>query len=858
MRKIFSKNLIMFLALLLFIPIFGNIQIRTASAAATPKLTKSKVTLVGKGDVVDINISNKVAKSKYKWTSSDTKVAKVSSKGLVTSVGGGSATIKCVITYPTKKTKTLSCKVTVTVPAEEVTIINVNEVKGAVIMPLGTTLNFDCTVTPADTTDKTYWYISGGDASCISIDNPTEGIVTAKSVGKVTLEVAAAATATEAAAKKSSIDDSIIIEVVEPTATVQSAEIISTTELRVTFDSPVKSDTVLGSNGKLSTNVEVLRKPNTKGVLAADPGNLTGSLSSDGKTLTITSSAAFDGEYRITCSKNVLTTTGVAIDEFSKNLTFIDNYPPMYLRTVVDDTGFKASIVFSEPMDFSGLSVQRPTLKDGSSTVSTATMNIIGNRLNYVASSDKKSLIIDLTNISSTDYGKRFSVIMAGLKDMAGNYMAGNSSGGNYTISVDVYTDNTLKAQAVPLKITRTGYYKLTVDFSRAIDPNSTGFIQIKNGNVIQGSVDVDDNKKVNYTLTEADATLTGYNQVKVMGWNSYNVIPSDVSAQTGREMMIDFSIDKSNPVLISSDYDVSTTTLILTYNKEVTLANATGVFTTRLTTITGEIIPGSNVTYTNIPYNTDKKVLKLKLTNIATLGTYSINLPYGFVNDSYRNPSLTRDIVVSNSTGTSTELPAPYAIMQNSANLNQIIIEFANRLDESSARNVANYSIPGAHIISADLNKNTTNDGATVILTLAENSIDVTVERPVKIKGVMGYNNSFTPIVDFTQMVLLKDTKKPRIVGGPIFDTVTKNSIKLNFDEPITGSLTVRVSLANNPLVILSQTVTVSGNSANIVLYEYVSKGTSMKIEILNNSLVDANGNTAALDAVYYTTANY
>jgi hypothetical protein len=484
--------------------------------------------------------------------------------------------------------------------------------------------------------------------------------------------------------------------------------------------------------------------------------------------------------------------------------------------------------------------------------MSPTTTNIIGNRLNYVASTDKKSLVIDLVNIASTDYGKKLSVIMAGLKDMAGNNPV------NYTQNVMVYSDNSLKSQAVPLVITRTGYYTLTATFSRTINPSSPGYIQIKNGGMLMGTVDTTDNKKVNYTLPEYDANLTGFNQVKVSMWNSYNVITSDNTALTGREMMIDFSVDKSNPVLISSDYDVSTTTLTLSYNKEVTLANATGIFTTRLTTITNEIIPGSNVSFTNIPYTTDKKVIKLKLTNISTLGSYSINLPYGFVNDSYRNPSLTRDIVVSNSSGTSTELPAPYAILQNSANLNQIIIEFGNRLDEASARNVGNYSIPGVNIISADLNKNTTNDGATVILTLVENSIDVTVERPVKISGVMGYNNSFTPIVGFTQMVLLKDTKKPRLVSNPIFDTVTKNSIRLNFDEPITGTLTVRVSLANNSLVVLSQNVTISGNTANIVITEYVSVGSGLKIEILNNSLTDSNGNKAALDPNYFTAAIY
>jgi hypothetical protein len=849
MKKILGKKLMMLLALFVLVPIIWNFNTSTASAA-TPKFKKSKVELVGAGEVYQLEIANKVSGSKYKWTTSNKKVAKVSSKGVVTSVAGGSATIKCVITYPTKKTKTLSCKVTVTVPAEEVTITNVQEVNGAVIMTLGSTINFDHTIKPAKTTDKVYWFIgNNGDPSCISVDNPTEGIVTAKKVGKVTLKVAAAATASEAAAKKSIINDSIIIEVVGPTAEVQSAEIISTTELRVTFGSPINPNTVIGLNNKLTSNIEILQRKDTKGVLAADPGTLTGSLSSDGKVLTITSSATFGGEYRIVCSSNILTTSGVAIEEYSKALTFIDNYPPTYVGTTVDDTGFKATISFSEPMDFSNLSVAKPSVSDGSSNLSTTTNTILSNRLNYVATEDKKSLVIDLSNIATSDYGKTFTVVMAGLKDMAGN------SPVNYTITVMVRTDNSQKPQAIPMVITRTGYNTLTATFTRGL--SYAGYIQIKGGSLIPGVIDANDNKKVNYTISESDAALTGYNQVKALMWNSFNVIPTDTTAQSGREMTIDFSIDKSNPVLLSFDYDVANTTLTLTYNKEVTLTNSTGVFTTTLTTITDEIIPGSNVNYTNVP-NTDKKILKLKLSNISVLGSYAIKLPYGFVSDNYKNVSLERNIMVSNTSGTSTELPAPYAILQNASNLNQISIEFANRLDVASAQNVANYTIPGVTIISAQVTKNTSSNGATVLLTLAENSIDITIERPVRISGVMGYNNSYTPIVGFSQMVLLKDNTKPRLVSNPMFDTVTKNVIKLNFNEQITGSLTVKVSLANNSLVILPQTVNVSGNTASIVLSSTVANGTSMKIEILNNGLVDASGNAAALDPAYFTAAVY
>ena len=81
--------------------------------AATPSFKETKVEIIGEGETYQLDIKNKVDGSKYKWSSTNTKVARVSSKGLVTSVGKGSATIRCIITYPTNKTKTLNCKVTV-------------------------------------------------------------------------------------------------------------------------------------------------------------------------------------------------------------------------------------------------------------------------------------------------------------------------------------------------------------------------------------------------------------------------------------------------------------------------------------------------------------------------------------------------------------------------------------------------------------------------------------------------------------------------------------------------------------------------------------------------------------------------
>ena len=85
--------------------------------------------------------------------------------------------------------------------------------------------NFNRDIIPSNSTDKTYWSVGGGDASCIRIDSSSSGIVTAVKVGKVVLKATAAKESTAKAAATSIVDDAIIIEVVGPSATVNSVEL---------------------------------------------------------------------------------------------------------------------------------------------------------------------------------------------------------------------------------------------------------------------------------------------------------------------------------------------------------------------------------------------------------------------------------------------------------------------------------------------------------------------------------------------------------------------------------------------------------------------------------------------------------
>lgn len=837
-----NKNIAMLLVIMLIIPIFWN-QNTAIALAATPTFKKSKVEIVGAGEVYQLAIKDMVKGSTYSWSSSNTKVAKVSKKGIVTSVNKGTATIKCKITYPSKKTKTLSCKVTVVIPATSININNSNEVNGTHVMTLGTTMDFNTELVPANTSDKVFWSIAGGDSACISIVNSADGIVTATKAGKVILKATAAKTSSKSSAESSIINDAVIIEVVGPTATVKSADITNSNEITVVFDSPVNANTVIGLNNKLSSNIEITLRKDTKGVLAKDPGTLTASLSTDGKTLIITSANSLSGEYGINFSSSILTTSGIALESYYKSMSFIDVVPPTIADISYDDSTMISTIKFSEVIDFTNFKVASATIVTTSgATANSATISTLATTSNYIISADKKSVSINLSKIATTDLGKIFAVTFTGIKDMAGNAPA------SYTLTAYLEADNSLKPQAVPMYIVRSSYNTLTATFNRAI--RVPGYISIAGGSTISGVVDSTDSKKVNYTLTSAETSYTGIKSVSIGYWDSYNVFTTDTSAQQMKNFNVDFTADKTSPTLSTYVYDATTGILTLTYNEDVILGSSSGIFSATVVTATDDIKNGYNVSYTNVIHTEGANIIKLKLSNMTLAGTYTFVMDSGFVKDNFNNACLSRSLSISNTSSEGLELPGPYLISQSSSNLSQIVLEFAHKLDVTSAQTISNYTIAGATITSAVVTKNTTDTGATVVLTVAEGTLDVTVARPITIKGVRGYASSYGPISAYTTTIELKDNKKPYFIDPPVFDTTSYKVIKLNFSEEIKGSLEVKVTqiVANGSTPIeFTSTVAINGSTAYITLGSTPVNNTYMKIEILTNTLKDVSGNSVS-----------
>ena len=142
----------------------------------TASVVKGK-TLTLTATVTPTNATNK----NVTWKSSNSKVAKVDEKsGVVTAVAAGTATITC--TAKADKSKSATCKITVTNPAVKVTKLSMN--KTSVDLLKGKTVQLKVTVTPSNATNKAVTWTSSNKKIATVTSN---GLVKAVGTGTVTI-----------------------------------------------------------------------------------------------------------------------------------------------------------------------------------------------------------------------------------------------------------------------------------------------------------------------------------------------------------------------------------------------------------------------------------------------------------------------------------------------------------------------------------------------------------------------------------------------------------------------------------------------------------------------------------------------
>lgn len=267
----------------------------TLSATSLKMYTTQTKTI--KATIAPSSASNK----NVKWTSSDTKVAKVSSKGKVTAVGKGTATITCT-TDDTGIVAT--CKVTVT---KKISVKSIALNKTSKTVYKGKTYQLTATVKPSNASNqKVTWKSSNTSVATVS----STGKVTAKKNGKANI-MATTSDGKLVATCKITVKTKATGVTVKSTA---NAYIGKTITLKAT----VKPSSASNKNVTWKSSNTSIATVNSKGVVT---GKKVGTV-----TITVTTK---DGKYKDSCTVKVskyVKTKDVELNKSKKTLNVGDTY----------------------------------------------------------------------------------------------------------------------------------------------------------------------------------------------------------------------------------------------------------------------------------------------------------------------------------------------------------------------------------------------------------------------------------------------------------------------------------------------------------------------------------------------------
>lgn len=602
---------------------------------------------------------------------------------------------------------------------------------------------------------------------------------------------------------------------------VASVKAINATQVEVKFTKAVDEDSLFDADGDLIAGTVALTSIDGMGGVT-----LSGSLSEDGKTLTVTASSALSKRYNVVVN-NLVATDKTALTKYDEIVNFAAD---ITAPTVVSTTKISAStykVKFSEPM--STLGTVSYTLADGSSA----------NVTNNFAGGPKTEVIFTLD--AGIAAGKIITTSFIGALDQASNLLTPTPATVTF---VKGALDGVVPTVA---SITQTDAKKFVVKFSEELLVNPTVVIA---GNTIV-SYTKDDTDPTKYTVLVTNV-LNGATTVAISG-----LVDLSGETATATSRVFSFVKDIAIPTVVSSAVSVDATDrmeyLEITFNKDVVLASNT-------ITATGSYVK-DYVTTTGLSYSpavaykttTNKKVVRVALADITAASTkgaiYTLDLALA-------NVTSQAGILAANAKATFTrgedgiaanaEVLAAPTVAPNANNNNKVNVTFTGAVDGASATNTANYLIGGAVVESVSLQP--LYGGTQVaVLNLKAGSNTFTGVRNIKVSNVKALGSSKVMVPYTVNNVVLKENVAPTVTSAKLTST---NTITLTFSETVTNGSgnDFEIYLAGVAQDVAEEkNVSISGSTITITVATIdaakLAKGISLKA-LAALDIIDAAGN--------------
>ncbi|WP_432359963.1 S-layer homology domain-containing protein [Sporosarcina sp. UB5] len=611
------------------------------------------------------------------------------------------------------------------------------------------------------------------------------------------------------------------VEVAED-AEVKSVAGINATQVEVTFNKAVDAKTLFadGKSGEFKENVVTLSS-----IDKVPAGALTGELSIDGKTLTITAKNILSKRYDVVI-EGLKTTDGEEIAKFDKIVTIADDKtaPSVVKTDKVTASTFK--VTFSEPIKSLGTVSYK--LADGTVVANSAK----GISNNFKAGNK------EVTFTLGSDIAANQAVIATfiGTQDQVGNLISPNPT----TVTFQKGDKDGVKPAVT--SVTQTGAKTFAIKFTEELLQAPT----VKIGGEAASTVEKDANDATVYNVTSA-SILDDAKTVEISAF-------VDLSGEAGETVtkVVTFVKDTHAPKVSSSAVVTDETNgkeyLEITFDKNVELSSAPTVdgvgsyvkdYVT--TAVVAKDLKATAIDYKN---TSNKKVVRVELDTF--LGTtfdvegavYSLDLTFANVTNEFGVAANTAKVTFTRGKDITPVIDAIVeveSVEQDQQDNNKVIVTFDKAVDGASAINVANYQIDGAVVESVKLNP--VSEGKQVaVLTLKQDSNTFTGTRNINIANVKALGSTKVMEPFFTNTVSLTENVAPTVTSAKLVGT---NQVTLTFSEAVTTTEgTVDFELLIGGATVASKSeVTTPANASAVTTVTFTFKG-NVTTEDINNGL--------------------